>query len=188
MTRQLLLLLLAVSPAWAQPAVGWPKEGEPAYPTEQAVAWRDEMAPLVEQAAGRAFESTPEVRVVTREQLHESVLDDAMLVNQTDDAFARVLAPKVTGGHNLHRATLDRGDDLDAFVLFSSISGTTGAATAAHTAISAATAAALTISLAGRTIATLTTFAAPATIATASTIPNTVANLLMTAPPVVVNS
>lgn len=48
------------------------------------------------------------------------VLADAMLNNQTAEHFQTVLAAKVAGAWNLHRATLDR--QLDFFILFSSVS------------------------------------------------------------------
>ncbi|WBB80648.1 type I polyketide synthase [Micromonospora sp. WMMD882] len=57
------------------------------------------------------------------------VLADGVLLQQTWTDFARVLAPKVDGGWNLHRATRDL--PLDFFVLFSSAAsllGTTGQA------------------------------------------------------------
>ncbi|RKH44328.1 alpha/beta fold hydrolase [Corallococcus sicarius] len=53
------------------------------------------------------------------------VLDDGVLVKQTWPRFARVLAPKVDGAWNLHRAT--RSLELDFFVLFSSIAAVMGA-------------------------------------------------------------
>jgi amino acid adenylation domain-containing protein len=45
-------------------------------------------------------------------------LEDGVIAQQTWDRFSRVLAPKVEGGWNLHRLTLD--EPLDFFVLFSS--------------------------------------------------------------------
>ncbi len=47
------------------------------------------------------------------------VVDDGILVNQTMERVARVLAPKVGGAWNLHAAT--RALDLEFFVMFSSI-------------------------------------------------------------------
>ncbi|KJK44793.1 hypothetical protein UK23_28345 [Lentzea aerocolonigenes] len=58
------------------------------------------------------------------------VLDDAVLPQLTWDRFAAVLAPKVTGGWHLHRATL--GLDLEQFVLFSSTTALLGAQGQAH--------------------------------------------------------
>ncbi len=54
------------------------------------------------------------------------VLDDGVLGSLTPGRLARVLAPKVDGAWNLHRATADM--DLDAFVLFSSVAGVFGGA------------------------------------------------------------
>ncbi|HEX2691985.1 MAG TPA: SDR family NAD(P)-dependent oxidoreductase, partial [Kofleriaceae bacterium] len=45
------------------------------------------------------------------------VLDDGVLLNQTTERFAAVMAPKVAGSWNLHQATRDL--PLDFFVLFS---------------------------------------------------------------------
>lgn len=52
------------------------------------------------------------------------VLDDGVLMNQTGERFARVLAPKVAGGWNLHLATRQRS--LDFFVCFSSLASLIG--------------------------------------------------------------
>ncbi|WIG98718.1 type I polyketide synthase [Myxococcus sp. SDU36] len=53
------------------------------------------------------------------------LLDDGVLVKQTWERFAQVLAPKVDGAWNLHLAT--RALELDFFVLFSSIASVMGA-------------------------------------------------------------
>jgi NAD(P)-dependent dehydrogenase (short-subunit alcohol dehydrogenase family)/acyl carrier protein len=45
------------------------------------------------------------------------VLDDGVLLNQTAERFATVMAPKIAGGWNLHQATRDL--PLDFFVMFS---------------------------------------------------------------------
>ncbi len=50
------------------------------------------------------------------------VLDDATIDNLTPAAVDRVLAPKITAAWHLHELT----EDLDAFVLFSSVAGTIG--------------------------------------------------------------
>ena len=52
------------------------------------------------------------------------VLSDGSLGNQTWERFEQVLWPKVLGAWHLHRATLDQ--DLDLFVVFSSITGVVG--------------------------------------------------------------
>jgi len=52
------------------------------------------------------------------------LLDDGLLAELDDAKLQRVLAPKVAGAWNLHRATA--GDDLDFFVLFSSAAGLLG--------------------------------------------------------------
>jgi NAD(P)-dependent dehydrogenase (short-subunit alcohol dehydrogenase family)/acyl carrier protein len=52
------------------------------------------------------------------------VLDDGLLVNLDRKKFRRVLDPKVRGAWNLHLLT--RGDPLDFFVLFSSVSSLIG--------------------------------------------------------------
>ena len=52
-------------------------------------------------------------------------LDDGLLVQQDWPRFSTVMAPKVAGAWNLHRAT--RGVPLDCFVLFSSAASLLGA-------------------------------------------------------------
>ena len=52
------------------------------------------------------------------------VLDDSLLQGQTWSSFERVIAPKVAGAWNLHRATKDIS--LDFFVLFSSVASLIG--------------------------------------------------------------
>ncbi|MFE3639313.1 SDR family NAD(P)-dependent oxidoreductase, partial [Streptomyces sp. NPDC059168] len=56
------------------------------------------------------------------------VLDDGVLDALTPERFERVLRPKVDAAWNLHELTVELGIDLAAFVLFSSMSGTVGAA------------------------------------------------------------
>ncbi|RDA82882.1 hypothetical protein CP532_0390 [Ophiocordyceps camponoti-leonardi (nom. inval.)] len=53
------------------------------------------------------------------------VVDSGILSTLTSEQCAAVFAPKVAGAWNLHRLTRDM-DDLDLFVLFSSISGVIG--------------------------------------------------------------
>ncbi|MCE9672537.1 type I polyketide synthase [Myxococcus stipitatus] len=54
------------------------------------------------------------------------VLEDGVLVNQDRERLARVLAPKVRGAWNLHRATV--GIPLDLFVMYSSAASLVGVA------------------------------------------------------------
>ena len=61
------------------------------------------------------------------------VLDDAVLAKMTADQYRNVLAPKVRGGWLLHQLTLD--DELDYFVLYSSVLAYLGAAGQANHAI-----------------------------------------------------
>jgi NADPH:quinone reductase-like Zn-dependent oxidoreductase/acyl carrier protein len=52
------------------------------------------------------------------------LLDDSMLVDLDAERLERVLRPKIDGAWNLHRAT--EKDDLELFVLFSSLTAVTG--------------------------------------------------------------
>src|SRR4051794_1712839 len=83
------------------------------------VSQRDDVAILMQE-----IDSTmPPLRGV----LHTAgVLDDGVLVQQTMERFARVMAPKVDGSWNLHEATRKR--ELDFFVLFSSMASMLGSA------------------------------------------------------------
>jgi NAD(P)-dependent dehydrogenase (short-subunit alcohol dehydrogenase family)/acyl carrier protein len=54
------------------------------------------------------------------------VLDDGVLLEQTAERLARVMAPKVEGAQYLDALTQDGG--VDMFVLFSSVAGTLGSA------------------------------------------------------------
>ncbi|MET9418683.1 type I polyketide synthase, partial [Streptomyces klenkii] len=54
------------------------------------------------------------------------VLDDGVIGSLTGDRLSAVLRPKVDAAWNLHEATRDM--DLDAFVVFSSVTGTFGSA------------------------------------------------------------
>ncbi|KAJ6550872.1 KR domain-containing protein [Mycena vulgaris] len=51
-----------------------------------------------------------------------AVVSDATIDSVTDDAFARVIHPKVRGAYNLHMLVEELALDLDSFVMFSSIS------------------------------------------------------------------
>jgi pimaricinolide synthase PimS2 len=61
------------------------------------------------------------------------VLDDAVLAKMTAAQYRNVLAPKVRGAWLLHQMTLD--DDLDCFLLYSSVLSYLGAAGQANHAI-----------------------------------------------------
>ncbi len=52
------------------------------------------------------------------------VIDDSLLAEQDERRFRRVMAPKVEGAWHLHKMTID--EDLDVFVLFSSIASILG--------------------------------------------------------------
>ncbi|MGC9381240.1 type I polyketide synthase, partial [Streptomyces sp. MH13] len=56
------------------------------------------------------------------------VLDDGVLDGLTADRLESVLRAKATSALNLHELTVELGVELDAFVLFSSMSGTVGGA------------------------------------------------------------
>ncbi|MEU5812122.1 SDR family NAD(P)-dependent oxidoreductase, partial [Streptomyces sp. NPDC047718] len=56
------------------------------------------------------------------------VLDDGVLDALTAERFETVLRAKVDSARNLHELTVELGIELSAFVLFSSMSGMTGAA------------------------------------------------------------
>lgn len=52
------------------------------------------------------------------------IVDDGILLHQSEERLARVMAPKARGAWNLHRLT--RGDPLDAFILFAAGSALLG--------------------------------------------------------------
>lgn len=54
------------------------------------------------------------------------LIEDKTFVQQNRESFERVMAPKLTGGWNLHQLTCDR--DLDFFILFSSVASLLGSA------------------------------------------------------------
>ncbi|WP_151771068.1 type I polyketide synthase [Streptomyces abyssomicinicus] len=92
------------------------------------VADGEQVRDLVERLAG---EGRP-----VRSVFHTAGVDDTAAFQDTDaDAYAAVLAGKVTGALHLDEAL---GDSVDAFVLFSSISGVWG--NARHSAYAAANA------------------------------------------------
>ncbi len=81
----------------------------------------------VNRMIAKVSESMPTLRGVVH---CAGVLDDGVLARQTWERFETVMAPKVAGAWNLHRATT--GINLDFFVLFSSIASVFGAASQAN--------------------------------------------------------
>ncbi|HEY0100269.1 MAG TPA: type I polyketide synthase, partial [Pyrinomonadaceae bacterium] len=75
----------------------------------------------VEQALAEIAATMPPLKGVVHAA---GVLEDALLGQQDQERFARVLAPKLQGAWNLHSLTV--GAKLDFFVLFSSISSVLG--------------------------------------------------------------
>ncbi|HSP81206.1 MAG TPA: SDR family NAD(P)-dependent oxidoreductase, partial [Myxococcaceae bacterium] len=87
------------------------------------VSQREAMASLLE----RVRATMPPLRGI----IHAAgVASQARLVELDAEALDRVLAPKVEGAWNLHELT--RGDALDFFVLFSSVSAVWGSAGVGH--------------------------------------------------------
>jgi len=89
------------------------------------------------QALGRVIRAVPP-GLPLRAVIHAAVvLDDGPIGEQTPERFRRVLAPKIEAAWNLH--VLTEGVELDAFVLFSSLTGTLGnAGQSAYAAANAA--------------------------------------------------
>ncbi|WP_160051659.1 type I polyketide synthase [Nocardiopsis sp. FR26] len=82
---------------------------------------------VADPGAVRALLDTiPDAHPLTAVIHSAGVVDDATVTRLTPEALDRVLAPKVDGAWNLHRATAHL--DLDAFVLFSSAAGVLGSA------------------------------------------------------------
>jgi acyl transferase domain-containing protein/surfactin synthase thioesterase subunit/acyl carrier protein len=84
-------------------------------------------ADVSDQAAlARVLELVP-ARHPLRAVVHAAgLIDDGLMIDQTPERFRTVMAPKVIGAYNLHELTAR--EDLDFFVLFSSIAGTLGSA------------------------------------------------------------
>jgi len=73
----------------------------------------------------RMLDEIREKRPPLRGVVHAAmVLDDALLTQMTPERFRAVLLPKVAGAWNLHRLTTD--DELDFFVMFSSVASVFG--------------------------------------------------------------
>ena len=99
--------------------VGLKRSGANVLVVKADVADEKDVARLFKTAAS----TMPPVRGIFHAAM---VLDDGTLPQLTPERFARVMAPKVTGGWNLHVASATL--PLDHFVLFSSISSLAGAA------------------------------------------------------------
>ncbi|MEV5123427.1 type I polyketide synthase, partial [Streptomyces decoyicus] len=82
--------------------------------------------PADRDALARLLASLPEDQPLTSVFHTAGVLDDGTLATMDAERFATVLRPKTEAAAHLHELT--RGHDLTAFVLFSSIAGTLGAA------------------------------------------------------------
>ena len=105
--------------AAAQAALAeWARRGVQVQVRQADVAHAEEVQALVD-----SLRAQPPLRGV----IHAAgVLDDGVLLQQTWERFARVLAPKALGAWHLHRATA--GMALDFFVLFSSVAAVLGSA------------------------------------------------------------
>ncbi|MEW1754735.1 type I polyketide synthase, partial [Streptomyces angustmyceticus] len=82
--------------------------------------------PADRDALARLLASLPEDQPLTSVFHTAGVLDDGTLATMDAERFATVLRPKTEAAAHLHDLT--RGHDLTAFVLFSSLAGTLGAA------------------------------------------------------------
>ena len=82
-------------------------------------------ARAVADLIGGAAASMPPLRAV----FHTAgVVEDSAISNITLESLRRTLAPKLDGAWNLHNATEAAGIDLEAFVLFSSVTAVLGGA------------------------------------------------------------
>jgi acyl transferase domain-containing protein/acyl carrier protein len=81
------------------------------------------VASELERALAGTSRQLPPIRGVVHSA---GIIDDGLFVQMTPERLARVFAPKVAGGWNLHRAF--QGVELDFFVLFSSAASLIGSA------------------------------------------------------------
>jgi hypothetical protein len=63
----------------------WLGEAAFAYTAEKGRAWRDAVLPEVERQAGRRFRRVPPVRLVTRSEVHEMIVDLSIVVSRAID-------------------------------------------------------------------------------------------------------
>jgi NADPH:quinone reductase-like Zn-dependent oxidoreductase/acyl carrier protein len=75
----------------------------------------------VDEMIARVSQEMPAIRGVVHAAM---VLDDGPVLNLDPERMRRVMAPKVQGAWNLHRATLDR--PLEFFIMYSSLSTVIG--------------------------------------------------------------
>ncbi|AJX33431.1 type I polyketide synthase [Burkholderia oklahomensis] len=95
---------------------------------DEVERWRDELGVQTHVVACDATDAAALARAIgeidargapLKGVLHSAMhIDDGLVRNLDDERFAAVLAPKVAGAWNLHRAT--RGRTLDFFVVYSS--------------------------------------------------------------------
>lgn len=105
-------------------------------------------------AVDQVFASVRATMAPLRGVIHAAgVLDDALLVNQSEAHFAKVLAPKLKAAWLLHQATVD--EPLDLFLLYASASGVLGTAGQANYAAANAALDALAAHRAGFGLAAL---------------------------------
>jgi len=103
-------------------------ENHPAFDTlcklpAQIVVFQGDVSD--ENDVRRMLDEIREKRPPLRGIVHAAmVLDDALLTQMTPERFHAVLLPKVAGAWNLHRLTT--ADELDFFVLFSSVASVFG--------------------------------------------------------------
>ncbi len=109
----------AATPEARQAVADLKKNGTKVLVIKADIADEKEVARLFATAA----KQMPPVRGIFHAAM---VLDDGILPKLTPERFARVMAPKVTGGWNLHVASAKL--PLDHFVMFSSVSSLAGAA------------------------------------------------------------